>query len=139
MPSKTLTTAPESICPCGSQKLLQDCCLPFIKGIANPPTAEQLMRSRYTAHVVIAVDYLWNTWSAEQRLRSSQADIRAWAESCEWLGLQILTTQQGGLDDTSGIVEFIALFRQQGQVHQHHEVSRFNKVLGKWLYVDHQG
>lgn len=137
MPPKPLITAPESPCPCGSQRHLQDCCLPIIEGINNPLTAEQLMRSRYTAHVLLAIDFLWSTWSPEQRLRSSQADIRAWAESCEWLGLQILGTKQGSQTDSEGIVEFIALFRQQGQVHQHHEISRFNKILGKWFYVDH--
>lgn len=96
------------------------------------------MRSRYTAHKLLAIDYLWDTWSPEQRLRSSQADIRAWAESCEWLGLQIVSTRHGGPGDIKGIVEFIALFRQQGQVHQHHEVSQFKKESGKWLYIDHQ-
>ena len=138
MPPKTLFAAPESPCPCGAQKSLNDCCLPFINGTHNPVTAEQLMRSRYSAHALLAIDYLWATWSPEQRLRSSQADIRAWAESCDWLGLQIIATQQGGADDENGIVEFIAVFRQQGQVQQHHEVSQFKKVLGKWLYVDHQ-
>ena len=96
------------------------------------------MRSRYSAHVLLAIDYLWATWSPDQRLRSTQADIRAWAESCEWLGLQIISTQRGGQNDDKGLVEFVAVFRQQGQMHQHHEVSQFKKVLGKWLYVDHQ-
>lgn len=95
------------------------------------------MRSRYVAHALLAIDYLWDTWIPEQRLRSSKDDIRAWAESCDWLGLQILSTQQGRADDNEGIVEFIALFRQQGQLHQHHEASQFKKALGKWLYVDH--
>lgn len=138
MPSKPLLPTADTLCPCGTQKPLDNCCLPFIEGKLNPLTAEQLMRSRYTAHTLLAIDYLWATWSPEQRIRSSQADIRAWAESCDWLGLQILATQLGGAADDTGIVEFIALFRQGGQVHQHHEVSQFKKSLGKWLYVDHQ-
>lgn len=138
MPPKPLLSATAALCPCGAQKPLDDCCLPFINGTHNPLTAEQLMRSRYSAHTLLAIDYLWETWSPEQRLRSSKADILAWAESCDWLGLQILGTQQGGTNDETGIVEFIALFRQRGQMHQHHEVSQFKKVLGKWLYVDHQ-
>ncbi len=138
MPPKTLLPATDTPCPCGTQKPLSDCCLPFINGSNNPLTAEQLMRSRYSAHTLLAIDYLWETWSPEQRLRSSKADILAWAESCDWLGLQILATRQGGANDDTGIVEFIALFRQQGKMHQHHEVSQFKKILGKWLYVDHQ-
>ncbi|HEX7764120.1 MAG TPA: YchJ family metal-binding protein, partial [Cellvibrio sp.] len=70
-------------------------------------------------------------------MRSSKSDVRAWAESCDWLGLQILDTRAGGPTDEQGVVEFVAIFRQQGQVHQHHEVSLFKKSLGKWLYVDH--
>ena len=137
MPPKPQLPAADAPCPCGSKKPLENCCQPFIQGTASPTTAEQLMRSRYTAHLLLAIDYLWATWSPEQRLRSSQADIRAWAESCDWLGLQVIATRQGGASDDKGTVEFIALFRQQGQVHQHHEVSQFKKVLGKWFYVDH--
>jgi SEC-C motif-containing protein len=137
MPPKPQLPAANTPCPCGSQKPLENCCQPFIQGTANPATAEQLMRSRYTAHLLLAIDYLWATWSPEQRLRSSQADIRAWAESCDWLGLQVIATRQGGASDDKGTVEFIALFRQRGQVHQHHEVSQFKKVMGKWFYVDH--
>jgi SEC-C motif domain protein len=135
---KTPVSNPEQPCPCGSQQPLKDCCLGFIEGKSNPISAEQLMRSRYTAHAQLAIDYLWNSWSPEQRIHSSPADIRAWAESCEWLGLQIVSTQKGGANDESGIVEFVAIYRTQGQVQQHHEISRFKKVVGKWLYVDHQ-
>ncbi|WP_152625380.1 YchJ family protein [Cellvibrio sp. OA-2007] len=138
MPPKTPLNEAHAHCPCGSTKVLNNCCLPFIEGKYHASTAEQLMRSRYTAHALLAIDYLWGTWSPEQRLRSSKADIRAWAESCEWLGLQILGTHQGGIEDEFGIVEFVAVFKQQGQLHQHHEVSEFKKVLGKWLYIDHQ-
>ena len=138
MPPKPPLTTANAPCPCGSTKILNTCCLPFIEGTCHAVTAEQLMRSRYTAHALLAIDYLWATWSPEQRLRSSQTDIRSWAESCDWLGLQILSTQQGAAEDESGTVEFIALFRQQGQLQQHHEVSEFKKVLGKWLYIDHQ-
>jgi SEC-C motif-containing protein len=137
MPSKPRLTDIAMPCHCGTKNALNDCCLPLIEGTRKPATAEELMRSRYTAHVISAIDYLWDTWSPEQRMRSTKADIRAWAESCDWLGLQVLATEQGGSSDDAGIVEFVALYRQQGQLHQHHEVSQFRKVLGKWLYVDH--
>jgi SEC-C motif-containing protein len=95
------------------------------------------MRSRYSAHVLLAVDYLWDTWSPEVRIRSSKADIRAWASACEWLGLQILTTEKGGPGDNEGLVGFVAIFRQSGQLQQHHELSLFRKTGSKWFYVDH--
>lgn len=138
MPSKTPAIDPGSPCPCGSQKPFSDCCQTYITGHSWPETAEQLMRSRYTAHAMLAVDYLWDTWSPEQRLRSSKADILRWAQRCDWLGLQILSTHKGQAQDQEGIVEFVAVFRQNGQLQQHHEKSLFHKNLGKWIYVDHQ-
>lgn len=138
MPSKTPAFNSQLPCPCGSQNLLANCCQPYIQGQSWPETAERLMRSRYAAHALLAIDYLWDTWSPEQRLRSSKVDIQQWAQSCDWLGLQILATHKGQADDQEGIVEFIAFFRQNGQLQQHHERSLFRKSLGKWLYVDHR-
>ena len=138
MPSKTPAINPESSCPCGSHKLFTNCCQAYIAGHSWPETAEQLMRSRYTAHVIVAIDYLWDTWSPEQRLRSSKADILQWAQSCDWLGLQILSTHKGNTGDQEGLVEFLAIFRHNGQLQKHHEKSLFRKNLGKWVYVDHQ-
>jgi SEC-C motif-containing protein len=135
-PAKNLNA--QSACPCGSKNSLGDCCLPYIEGKSTAPTAEALMRSRYTAHVIFAIDYLWNTWSPEERIRSSKSDIEAWARSCEWLGLQILETKAGGVQDNQGLVTFIALFRQNGELQQHHEVSVFKKTFQNWLYVSHK-
>jgi SEC-C motif domain protein len=139
-PAKPLGTQldTQSVCPCGSKNSLGDCCLPYIEGKSPAPTAEALMRSRYTAHVLLAIDYLWNTWSPEERIRSSKVDIHAWASSCEWLGLKILETHAGGVHDNQGLVSFIALFRQHGEVQQHREISVFNKTLQGWLYVGHK-
>lgn len=135
-PAKPLNT--QSVCPCGSKNSLADCCLPYIEGKSLAPTAEALMRSRYTAHVILAIDYLWNTWSQEERIRSSKTEIAAWASSCEWLGLQIIETQDGDVRDNQGLVNFIALFRQNGELQQHHEVSIFKKTLQGWQYVSHK-
>jgi len=129
---------PQSPCPCGNPATLDDCCLPYINGETLPPTAEALMRSRYTAHVILAIDYLWKTWSAEERIRSSKGEIEEWARNCEWRGLNILATNAGGAMDSRGTVEFIALFRQNGQTNQHHEKSVFKKTQQGWVYVGHQ-
>ena len=94
MPLAKTVTLP-SPCPCGSQKNLADCCQPFISGQYQAPTAEALMRSRYSAHALLAIDYLWNTWHPEQHLHSSKSEIHQWASSCEWLALEILATQAG--------------------------------------------
>lgn len=137
MPPAKLVNA-QSACPCGHHNPLVTCCLPFIKGAANPPTAEALMRSRYTAHTLLDADYLWNTWNTEQRVRSSKEEILAWASSCEWRGLQIISTEAGKENDQEGLVTFVAIFRQNGKLQYHKETSIFRKAMGKWMYVDHQ-
>ncbi len=94
------------------------------------------MRSRYTAHVLLAIDYLWQTWAAAGRANSSPEEVRAWAQSCEWLGLQIVTTHLGSEQDQEGIVSFIARFRQAGKTQEHREISRFVREQGLWRYLD---
>ena len=137
MPPANILNA-ESICPCGSNKNLGICCLPYIERKALAPTAETLMRSRYSAHVLLAIDYLWETWSPQERIRSSKKDIAAWASSCEWLGLQILETKAGREQDSHGVVRFVAIFRQDGTLEQHHETSVFERIQQVWLYIGHQ-
>ncbi|MES2675666.1 MAG: YchJ family metal-binding protein [Pseudomonadota bacterium] len=135
----TKVVNPQLECPCGSEITLANCCLPYINRQTLAPTAEILMRSRYTAHVLLAIDYLWDTWSPEQRLRSSQQEILAWASSCEWLNLHIISTSAGTEKDEQGIVIFTVNYRQSGKLQQHHEISLFKKIANNWLYVNHQG
>ena len=134
-PTKTVNTL--SPCPCGSHKTLGDCCLPYVLARQAAPTAELLMRSRYTAHALVAVDYLWETWAPSQRVQSSKNDIREWAESCEWLKLEIISTVDGTENDNEGLVTFIASYSQDGKIYQHHEISLFKKIEGHWLYISH--
>ena len=47
-------------CPCCSQREFESCCAPFLNGEASAPTAETLMRSRYTAYVRGNIDYIRN-------------------------------------------------------------------------------
>lgn len=142
MPPKTHTSplAPHQVsapCPCGSGKHLGDCCLVYIQGAQTAPTAVSLMRSRYTAHVLLAIDYLWETWDKTRRRRSSPEEIQAWASQCEWLGLEIIATDKGEPDDNQGLVSFIARFRQGIDTHEHREISLFQRQAGHWVYVDH--
>lgn len=135
----TKAVNPELECPCGSEISLANCCLPYINRQKRAPTAETLMRSRYTAHVLLAIDYLWDTWSQKERSRSNQQEILAWASSSEWLGLHIISTSGGKENDEQGLVVFTANYRQAGKLQQHHEISLFKKIANNWLYVSHQG
>ena len=132
-------TNPQLCCPCGTKIPLANCCLPYIERQKLAPTAELLMRSRYTAHVLLAIDYLWDSWSLEQRSHSSPQEVLSWASSCEWLGLQIFSTLAGCENDNQGLVVFAASYRRAGKLEQHHEISVFKKTADTWLYVGHQG
>ncbi|WP_353405880.1 YchJ family protein [Pseudoteredinibacter isoporae] len=125
-----------SNCYCQSQARFEDCCQPVI-ATQSAQTAEALMRSRYTAHVLADIDYLMATW---QHSEGQAADTRQWVESHDWLGLQVLQCRKGGSTHKEGRVEFIAYYRPKGTQERraHHELSDFAKVDGKWLYVEGQ-
>ncbi|WP_157497880.1 YchJ family protein [Gilvimarinus chinensis] len=129
-------TAP-TICPCGSGKPTSQCCGPLIFEGRHAPTAESLMRSRYTAHVLLAIDYVWSTWSSASRNRTTKEAIGEWASSCHWLGLEILSCEAGGINDNTGTVTFSARYQQGQQTHQHLEKSLFRREGGHWRYIDH--
>lgn len=129
--ASTGETPAESPCPCGSGRGYGDCCGPFLAGTAVPETAEQLMRSRYTAHVLRDHDWLLATWHPATRRSGIDLD-----DQMRWLGLQILTTRDGGRDDTHGTVEFVARYKISGRAHRLHERSRFQRRNGGWVYVD---
>ena len=124
-------------CPCQSNKKFDDCCKPFLSGEAMPQTAEQLMRSRYTAFTQVDVDYLKKTLASESRTDFDPAATKKWAELAKWQGLQILSTDKGGPDDKKGTVEFIATYEAEGEALDHHETAQFRKGdNGQWLFID---
>lgn len=125
-----------SLCPCGSGKEFSDCCEPFIKGESLPDTAEQLMRSRYTAYATVNVEYLHSTLHPDHQDDHDVNAARKWAAESDWVGLEIISTSEGGKEDSEGIVEFKATYREKGNVRNLHEISRFQKVGNSWTYVD---
>lgn len=123
------------LCPCGSAKLYADCCRPLIAGERPAETAEQLMRSRYTAYVKKELAWLRDSLLPGQRAGYDEASSRAWAERTEWHGIEILRTEKGGPDDREGKVEFIASFTEGGVRQEHHELSTFQKAGGAWYFA----
>jgi SEC-C motif-containing protein len=106
-------------------------------GSAFPTTAEQLMRSRYTAFVKTEVKYLKSTLAHESQSDFDFADTLRWAKKSKWKGLKILKTENGQSGDTKGMVEFIATYTVDSQTIDHHEVSQFKKNdEGHWVFVD---
>lgn len=123
-----------SLCPCGSEKEYDKCCGPYIEGSAQPPTAEALMRSRYSAYAVGNIEYLKTTLLPERQEDHDEEAVRKWAETSEWVSLSVSRTRKGGEDDDTGEVTFAARFRQNNMVKEHREQSLFKKVDGKWYY-----
>jgi SEC-C motif-containing protein len=115
---------------------LAACCGPYVDGTVAAPTAEALMRSRYSAHVLGAIDYLMATWDDSVRAAVDRAAVADWVRSSEWLGLTVMATEAGAVDDESGVVEFEARYRSGGVGHVHHERSRFRRRGGRWYFVD---
>ncbi len=123
-------------CPCQSGQAYADCCEPYISGKVNAPTAEALMRARYTAHEKGAISYIKKTLAPEMRSQFDEAAVKEWSEKSEWLGLQVISTKKGGAGDKIGTVEFNARYQLGGKVREHHEVSQFRKEGDQWYFVD---
>ncbi|WP_458242832.1 YchJ family protein [Streptomyces sp. MAI_2237] len=114
-------------CPCGLGEPYAACCGRFLGGEAAAPTAEALMRSRYTAFVRLDEPYLLRTWHPRTRPARLGLD-----PGTRWTGLEILGTTDGSAFHGTGTVTFRASFRD-GSLH---ERSRFERVDGAWVYVD---
>lgn len=91
------------------------------------------MRSRYTAYTLGQEAYLLATW--QEATRPSTLDLSDDA-AVKWLGLEIRRTEQGGEDDQTGVVEFVARYKVGGRAHRLHETSRFRRENGRWFYLD---
>jgi SEC-C motif-containing protein len=117
-------------CPCGTGRATEDCCGRFHGG-ERPPTAEALMRARFSAFALGKIDFLLATGPAESR-----EDLTAQAASTRWLRLQINGTDAGTARDRVGTVSFEALFEQGGKLGRLVERSRFAREEGGWRYLD---
>jgi SEC-C motif-containing protein len=123
-------------CPCGSGLGYEECCRPLIAGERKAQTAEQVMRSRYSAYVEKEIPYLRSSLHPDHRGDFDEKSSRAWAEGSEWHSLEIVKTVGGGPDDDEGEVEFIASFSQKGVRADHRELATFARSGGEWFFVD---
>lgn len=123
------------LCPCGSGQLFANCCEPIISGKKEALTAQELMRSRYTAFTQANVDYLMRSHSAKTRPIKERKSIEKWAKSVNWMRLTIIQTQAGDANDEIGYVEFKALYLENGKPQQIQEKSLFERENGNWVYV----
>ena len=123
-------------CPCRSGKPFAACCEPYITGKASAPTAEALMRARYTSYATGRIDFVEKTHAPESRADFDRKASEKWAKESEWRGLHVIAVKGGTAADTEGIVNFVAGFSQQGKDFEHHEIATFRKEGATWFFVD---
>ena len=124
----------ENLCPCGSGKSYSECCEPIISRKIKAPTAESLMRARYSAYVKHEIDFIVDSCTKEEKEEIDIEETRAWAEESTWHGLKILVCEKGGENDKEGVVDFQASYTRKGMKDLHKERANFKKVDGEWLY-----
>ena len=125
-----------SRCPCGSGESYAACCSPLhrgrVTGLVTAPTAERLMRSRFSAFAVGDTAYLLLTWHPATRPATLELD-----PGLRWEKLEILGTTGGREHDPTGTVAFVAHYRDAatGRAGRQHEDSAFRREAGQWFYV----
>ena len=128
-----------TLCPCESGKPYQRCCEVYHLG-TPAPTAEALMRSRYSAYALAdhnaqLKDYLLRTWHPDTR--PQQLNLEG-DEAIKWLGLQVKSHQN--IDADNAVVSFVARYKYAnnlgGKAERLQETSRFKRIDGHWLYLD---
>lgn len=120
-------------CPCGSGNSYDICCDRLISGGVKASSAEELMRSRYTAYADKNIDYIMNTTHPEKVGELKKDELQEWADNTVWERLEIR-----GSDEENGVVDFIAYFRDNDQTVRHHELAQFKKHEGDWYFFDSQ-
>mgnify|MGYP000268253761 CR=1 FL=1 len=122
-------------CYCGNNKTYKTCCEVFHLSNGKTETAEQLMRSRYSAFVLADGNYLMQTHHASTQPISEKKAIVKWAKSVEWIKLEVLESNKGLKNNTEGTVTFNAYFFENGKVDVIHEKSAFIKENNTWYYL----
>lgn len=123
-------------CPCSSGKDYAACCEPIVTQRTKAATAEQLMRSRYSAYALGVVDWIVDSQSPDGRRFVDRAATEQWSKRSTWHRLEILETKDGGPDDAEGFVDFKAHYTLGGEDIVHHEIASFRRIDGDWYFVD---
>ncbi|MFQ5443820.1 MAG: YchJ family metal-binding protein [Nitrospinales bacterium] len=125
-------------CPCGTGFPYTDCCGPLIRGVGFSDTAEELMRSRFTAFAKGQWDYLEQTrYPGDGELEDGRYSNLT-HDGISWKKLEIFDVRKGGAFDESGEVSFVACYTENGEEKKLHETSKFIKENGRWYYSERQ-
>lgn len=132
----------DQTCPCRAQDAepapLSACCGPYVEGERPAPSAEALMRSRYSAYALGHIDYLQDTLAPEHRASFDRKGAAVWSKKSQWLGLDIEATENGQPGDVKGHVDFTAHYVAEGvrQAHRERALFRFDAGDRRWYFVE---
>lgn len=128
-------TKTSTLCPCGAGKQYQACCGRYIDGQELPPTAETLMRSRYTAYTQANIAYIQATMQGKAAEGFDSQTAAAWAKAAKWRRLKVLKTFSNPSNSDLAYVSFTAYYIWQGKPQSLHETSEFQLIDGRWYYM----
>lgn len=131
-PTTRPTIGSDSPCPCGSGKTYGQCCEPLLKQERKAATAEELMRSRFTAHFVGDERHLHRTYLETARKPFTAAEAQGF--DVTWTRLVIHAHEPGPKPETA-YVDFTAYFNDAGTERPMHEKSEFSQIDGAWYYA----
>jgi SEC-C motif-containing protein len=123
-------------CPCNDAVEFAACCEPVIRGQRKAATAEELMRSRYSAYALGEIEWIVDSQSPDGRQFVDRRATEEWSKRATWHRIEIVETREGGPDDAEGFVEFKAYYTLGGEDITHHEIASFRKENGTWFFVD---
>ena len=129
----------EPPCPCVSGLSYTSCCAKYHTGLSKPQTAEELMRSRYTAYHKAIINYLVETTHPDKLRPNYKHQLESTKDDMDWTDLEIISTSMGTKSDKIGKVRFIAKYvmnTKEGSMEEH---SRFRRYKGDWVYYDEKG
>ena len=126
----------------------KECCQIFHDNIdktdgIKADSAERLMRSRYSAFVLVKPDYIVKTTVPAQQGLLDIESIESWATETDWAGLEIVK-HTPKLGKRHAQVEFKAFYSTENGQQAHHELSTFVKIIDKssdkqnerWYFLD---
>ncbi|GGN21899.1 MULTISPECIES: YchJ family protein [Marinomonas] len=122
-------------CPCETGSPYEMCCGMYHNNPGTAPTAETLMRSRYTAFALGNFDYIAATQKLTDEPNQSASDIQDSNEKTKWIKLEIHSTEEGLEKDKKGLVAFSAHFKEGKHIGRLSERSLFKKIKGQWFYT----
>ncbi|BFM48044.1 YchJ family protein [Marinomonas sp. THO17] len=122
-------------CPCGTGNPYEICCGMYHNNPGTAPTAEILMRSRYSAFAIGDFDYIANTQKLKEDPKQSAKVIRDSNQNTHWIKLEITATEDGLEKDKTGMVAFSAHFKEGKHIGRLSERSLFKKVKNQWFYI----